>query len=166
MMDFLTERSLEFVQEHFPACRYSVGAGGAVLYPQPEELLDILGFLKNTASFAFERVINLTAVDEKESFCMVYHLWSGRLRQAVVVKVKLPHEQPSIASLTALWPAVEFEEREVYDLMGICFLQHPALHRIFLPEDFPGHPLRKDFIAPVPEMEGGHLKWKEANPMS
>ena len=97
---------------------------------------------------------------------MVYHLWSGRLRQAVVVKVKLPHEQPSIASLTALWPAVEFEEREVYDLMGICFLQHPALHRIFLPEDFPGHPLRKDFIAPVPEMEGGHLKWKEANPMS
>jgi len=65
--------------------------------------------------------------------------------QELRVKVSLDRRQPEVASLTALWPAAEVQEREVYDLMGVNFNGHPNLQRILCPDDFSGHPLRKDF---------------------
>ena len=68
----------------------------------------------------------------------------------LTVKVTLDHDTPVIPSATAVFPGVEFEEREVYDLMGIAFTGHPDLRRVFHVDSFVGHPLRKDFVAPPP----------------
>ena len=82
------------------------------------------------------------------------------------VKAALDSAAPVIESATALYAGAEFEEREVYDLMGVEFLGHPDLRRILMPDDYPAHPLRKDFVAPVPKMEGGKLVWLEKAPTS
>jgi NADH-quinone oxidoreductase subunit C len=87
-----------------------------------------------------------TAVDRGENFEMVYRLRSRTLQVGMFLKCLVPREDPEIASLTDLWPAADWHEREVYDLFGIRFTGHPDLRRIFLPEDWPGHPLRKDYV--------------------
>ena len=166
MTKYIRKEQIEKLQQQFPNLVFDAEQEKPAVYVQADELLAVLQYVKEQVSFSFDRMSNLTAVDYKDYFEMVYHLFSRRYYTWLTIKVKLEHDAPEIPSVTPLWEGANFEEREVYDLMGICFLQHPDLRRIFLPEDFPGHPLRKDFIAPVPEMEGGHLKWKEANPMS
>jgi NADH/F420H2 dehydrogenase subunit C len=86
-----------------------------------------------------------TAVDRRDHFEMVYRLRSRTLQVGMFLKCQVPRDNPEIASLTDLWPAADWHEREVYDLFGIRFTGHPDLRRIFLPEDWPGHPLRKDY---------------------
>ena len=87
---------------------------------------------------------------------VVYHFSSFEHRHRFVLKVMLPRwkgdkpgELPEVPSLTALWPAADWHEREVYDLSGIHFLGHPELHRLFLADDWIGHPLRKDYEFPL-----------------
>jgi NADH-quinone oxidoreductase subunit C len=84
---------------------------------------------------------------------MVYHLYSfNYLRRPTGVALRVDLERPDfpdypiVPSLTSLWPGANFQEREVYDLMGVKFVGHPDLRRILLSDDFPGHPLRKDFV--------------------
>jgi NADH-quinone oxidoreductase subunit C len=78
-------------------------------------------------------------------FEVVYHLLSIRNKQRVRLKVRLEGDDPVIESITAVWPAANFFEREVFDLFGIRFLGHPYLRRIMMPEDWEGHPLRRDY---------------------
>ncbi|HEY6307507.1 MAG TPA: NADH-quinone oxidoreductase subunit C [Candidatus Angelobacter sp.] len=78
-------------------------------------------------------------------FEMVYQLLSMKRREYVRLKVRLEGDDPVIESITSLWPAANFFEREVFDLFGIRFLGHPYLRRIMMPEDWEGHPLRKDY---------------------
>ncbi len=86
-----------------------------------------------------------TAVDRGAHFEMVYRLRSRTMQVGMFLKCDVPREDARIASLTDLWPSADWHEREVYDLFGIRFDGHPNLRRIFLPEDWPGHPLRKDY---------------------
>ncbi|MBO8159486.1 MAG: NADH-quinone oxidoreductase subunit C [Thermosyntropha sp.] len=102
-------------------------------------------FLKK--EFGFNYLANLCGVDYGEKFTMVYHVCRIPENLKVCVKADIPRDNPEIDSLTCLWPAADFQEREVYDLMGIVFKGHPDLKRILLPEDFEGHPLRKDYKA-------------------
>ncbi len=91
---------------------------------------------------------NLTAVDwiKQEQIEVVYHLWSYARRHGCVVKVALPRAQPEVPSVADVWPAAEWSEREQFDLVGVAFIGHPDLRRILMPDDWPGHPMRKDYV--------------------
>ncbi|HEY6252209.1 MAG TPA: NADH-quinone oxidoreductase subunit C [Candidatus Angelobacter sp.] len=78
-------------------------------------------------------------------FELAYHLLSMQAKERVRLKVKLDGEEPVVESITAVWPAANFFEREIFDLFGIRFLGHPYLRRIMMPEDWEGHPLRRDY---------------------
>src|SRR6476620_12368623 len=91
----------------------------------------------------------LTCIDWKTHLTMVYHLSSTCHRQTIVVKANLDSANPEIESVTGTWRTAEFHEREVYDLFGVKFRNHPDLRRLLLTDDFNGYPLRKDFEDPV-----------------
>lgn len=108
------------------------------------ELLNIMAELKET--YGFNHLANITSVDYGEEFEMVYHLYSIPENNKICLKTRTPRNSPEVDSLIDIWPTADWQEREVYDLMGIKFTGHPHLVRVLLPEDFPGHPLRKDFV--------------------
>lgn len=112
----------------------------------PEDFLNLMQQLRHTPSLYFDYLFCLTCVDWKDHFMMVYHLESKTHGHTLVVKSKLPdRENASIETVCSIWRTAEFHEREVYDLFGVKFLNHPDLRRLFLDEDWPGHPLRKDY---------------------
>lgn len=103
----------------------------------------------------FDRLGMVTAVDRGEEFEVVYRLQSRDLRAGMFLKALVPRSDPRVPSMCDLWPAADWQEREVYDLFGIVFEGHPDLRRILLPDDWQGHPLRKDYtderIIPRPD---------------
>src|SRR5699024_9415276 len=92
----------------------------------------------------------LTCIDWKDRLTMVYHLCSTQTRDTVVVKVDLDRSKPQIESVANIWRTAEFHEREVYEMFGVDFLNHPDLRLLILPDGWEGkNPLRKDFDDPV-----------------
>ena len=91
----------------------------------------------------------LTCVDWKTHLTMVYHLSSTVHRQTVVIKAKLDRSTPEIKTVCDIWRTAEFHEREVYEMFGVKFTDHPDLRRLILTDDFEGWPMRKDFEDPV-----------------
>ncbi len=110
-------------------------------------LTDILGFLKTNESYQFNMLRNLTAVDYLEYIEVVYHLYSLPFRQTITVKTRCGMEDLQVPSATTIWPSANFQEREIYDLLGVKFTGHPDLRRILLRDEFEGHPLRKTYQA-------------------
>lgn len=113
-----------------------------------EQALDVMRALRDETDFGFDFLADLTAVDWLERaprFEVVYHLRAlgrgGRLR----VKVAAEGSDPWVHSVTGLWKAADWLERECYDMFGIRFEGHPDLRRILLYDSFQGHPLRKDY---------------------
>jgi NADH-quinone oxidoreductase subunit C len=91
---------------------------------------------------------DMTAVDwfpGTPRFQLSYHMLSHALKDRIRLRVLLEEADPTIDSITSLWPAADFYEREIFDLFGIRFEGHPNLRRLLLPDDFEGHPLRKDY---------------------
>lgn len=160
---FSKERLAKLV-EIFPKATFAAEAEEPALIVTAADFSAVLRALKEKEGF--DRLGNLTAVDWKDHIEMVYHLYNMEENVKLEVKAALDSAAPVIESATALYPGAEFEEREVYDLMGVEFLGHPDLRRILMPDDYPAHPLRKDFVAPVPKMEGGKLVWLEKAPTS
>jgi len=105
--------------------------------------------LRNFNQMPFDFLFCLTCVDWKTHFTMVYHLRSKKTNDNIVIKVKLNRETPQIDTVSDIWRTAEFHEREVFDLFGIIFLQHPDLRRLFLTDDWVGYPLRKDYDDPI-----------------
>ena len=106
--------------------------------------------LRHEPTLFFDYLFCLTCVDWKTHLTMVYHLTSTHDRnRTVVVKVKLDPAKPVIDTVSDIWRTAEFHEREVYDLFGVHFTNHPDLRRILLPDDWTGWPLRKDYSDPV-----------------
>ena len=97
----------------------------------------------------FDFLFCLTCVDWKTHFTMVYHLRSKKTNDNIVIKVKLNRDTPEIDTVSDIWRTAEFHEREVFDLFGIIFLQHPDLRRLLLTDDWVGYPLRKDYDDPI-----------------
>ncbi|MEC9098509.1 MAG: NADH-quinone oxidoreductase subunit C [Chloroflexota bacterium] len=119
------------------------------VYISREKIYEVLKFLKETSGFSFDLLSSITAVDYIDHFEVVYHLKSLITLSKATLKVKLGfgrEDQPEIDSAYNLWRGADFQEREVFDLMGIHFVNHPNLKRILLWDGFPGHPLRKDFV--------------------
>ena len=121
------------------------------------KLRHVCEFLRDDRELAFKFLADLTAVDQypaEPRFETVYHLLSIQTAQRLRLKVRLPGDDPRVESMVSVWPAANAYEREVFDLMGIQFENHPFLRRILLPEEWEGHPLRKDY--PV---QGSITRW-------
>lgn len=105
--------------------------------------------LRANAELDFEFLFSVTAVDWKTHLTMVYHLRSLKHGHIIVVKAKCDRAKPEIESVCKIWKTAELNEREAYDLMGINFVNHPDLRRLFLTDDWEGFPLRKDYVDEV-----------------
>ncbi len=111
------------------------------------ELLDVLAFLRDDPACSFNFLTDVTAVhwpQRERPFDAVYLLYSMERNKRLRIKVELAAE-PSVASVTPLWPTADWLERECYDMFGIQFEGHPDLRRILLEDGFEGHPLLKEF---------------------
>ncbi|WP_018085612.1 NADH-quinone oxidoreductase subunit C [Desulfurispora thermophila] len=140
---------LAALSEKFPGLQV---AENQVITVDAARLLPLMQELKENPDYAMDYLTNLTGVDYADRFEMVYNLISFEHGYELMVKCPLPDkENPSVPSLCPLWGGANWQEREVYDLMGINFTGYPGHPtRIFLEDNFPGHPLRKDF-----QWEGG-----------
>jgi len=110
-----------------------------------ERLPDVANYLRDT--LGYELLSNITAVDYLTDGLieMVYHFMHTEGGPPLVVKLRVPREQPVVPSLTPIWPGADLQEREAYDLYGVQFPGHPNLTRVYMWEEFEGHPMRKDF---------------------
>jgi len=120
--------------------------GELTLEIAPGKIASVCGFLKYDQQFV--RLSTVTAVDRYPSeprFEVVYHLHSIEHNSRVRLKCRVRGEDPVIDSVTGVWRSADWYEREVFDLFGIRFLGHPDLRRILMPDDWEGHPLRKDY---------------------
>ena len=127
-----------------------------------ENIHDLLRYLKNEIPQPYRMLYDLTAIDERarkhrdgqptSDFTVVYHLLSFDRNQYVRIKVPLKMIDLALDSVTDIWPAANWYEREVWDMFGIVFQGHPHLTRILMPKTWTGHPLRKDHPARATEM--------------
>ena len=137
------------------------GDGIETLWLEPGAIVEVLGFLKQDISAPFDMLFDLTAIDERArkqgpgqptgDFSLVYHLLSISRNADLRLKVALDLET-SLPSACSVWPAANWYEREVWDMFGIRFDDHPHLRRLLMPETWQGHPLRKDHPARATEM--------------
>jgi NADH-quinone oxidoreductase subunit C len=136
---------------------------------EPGDLVEVMRHLRDDPALKFEILSVISGVDYLEPdpkkvakagfephLEVVYHLQSFTHRHRFVVKILLPRwkdgkagELPAVPSVTSLWPAADWHERETFDLAGVWFEGHPDLRRILLAEDWVGHPLRKDYEFPL-----------------
>ena len=122
-------------------------AGEDIIHIQGSHNLDVLKLFRDNG---FNFLADITAVDNLtlggfERFAVVYHLLSHETKERVTVKSYVPENQPELPSAESLWKTADWQEREIYDLFGISFKGHPNLIRIMNPDDYKGHPLRKDY---------------------
>lgn len=139
---------LASLQAAHPAAQGKVKRARRIDVTVPKEsLLDVARWL---AERTFIHCSSVAGVDrhplpEMESVC---HVWSYEKRMLVSLRVVLPRDSPKVASVTPVWPGANWHEREAWDLLGIVYEGHPNLRRILNPDDWRGHPLRKDELLP------------------
>jgi len=139
------EEISEIIRTHVPEAVFPEGTQLLEVVVPTEKLFSLAERLKSDPILSFDYLISQTAVDFNSKFTVVCHLDSVKYRHMLVLKAELSdRENPIIDSLTAIYPTAEFFEREIFDLFGIRFNNHPNLKRLFL-EDGYGYPLRKDF---------------------
>ena len=115
----------------------------------PEKIHELAVALKESSETKMDYLFCETAADRKDGLHMIYHITSSEFQHSILVKsVLTDKENPAIDSVADIWKAAEFFEREIFDLFGIKFNNHPDLRRIFLEDDWVGYPLRKDYKDP------------------
>ncbi|MAT04156.1 MAG: NADH-quinone oxidoreductase subunit C [Acidimicrobiaceae bacterium] len=149
-------------------CVAGESCGQTVVFPTREQYLDLV---KALADDGYTMVIDLCGVDyleyfdrplpdgiEPERFEVVVNLLDIAHRRRVRIRVQVPEDEPTIPTLFDLHPGAEAYERETYDMFGIVFTDHPDMTRILMPEDWIGHPLRKDYaVGKIPvQFKGAH----------
>jgi len=118
------------------------------IYLPREAIREACSLLRDDANCPFNYLSDVTCVDWHPSeprFEVVYHLLSIPNKERVRLKVKLNGDMPALDSVTSVWPSANYFEREVFDLFGVRFNGHPYLRRLLMPENWEGHPLRKDY---------------------
>ena len=122
--------------------------GDASAQVRVERVLDVARCVRDDPALRFDLLLDVTAVDylgQRPRFEVVYHLYSTAHQQRLRLKARVPEENPSLASVTSVWTGANWLERETYDMYGVRFSGHPDLRRIYLYDEFEGHPLRKDY---------------------
>ncbi len=133
------------LEQQFPGS--IIDSSGDGLLVKGESLFDLFSFLKTTSGLDFDYLSTITAVDYYDYFEVIYQLVSIKHNHSLVLKTRCyDRENPAVPSVVKLWRGADFQEREIYDLMGVSFEGHPNLKRIVLWEGFEGHPLRKDYL--------------------
>ena len=144
----------EKLQDHFPGevldiCDFH-GQVGVVV--KRDRIVDILQWLRDTPEIKMDHFMDLCGVDNKKRegknllrLEVVYNLYSIPLRHSIRIRAQVPENDACIDTATGLWCGANWHERECYDLMGISFNGHPDMSRILLPDDWVGHPLRKEY---------------------
>ena len=142
---------LEPIAEAFPSFRFTPSLGDDVAVIDRDELT---GVVEALAAAGYDQFIDLTVVDyldRRPRYELVVHVASTSHNRRLRIKAGVPSEDPTAASIVAVYPGANFFEREAYDMFGISFTGHPDLTRILMPDDWEGHPLRKDYpVGTVP----------------
>jgi NADH-quinone oxidoreductase subunit C/D len=148
--------NVEKIRANFPEAVLGVDdfRGETTVTVQPEQLVEICTFLRDDPDLKYDQLTFVSAVDNlarsgqsanSHRFDAVYQLHSLTHRRRLRLKAPMQGNTPRIASVVPVWPAANWHERETYDLMGVLFEGHPDLRRILMPDDWVGHPLRKDY---------------------
>jgi len=133
------------IRQQFPdAVLAATDCKGTLLITiKADQLLPVCRFVRDSLEFDFPDCV--TGIDTGKELEVVYTLWSTVRDNDLSIKVVLPYDAPEVDSVTEVWKGANWHEREVYDLLGVRFRNHPDLRRILLPESFQGHPLRKEY---------------------
>jgi len=143
------ERPLALALENYDPAAITDGIfefGELTLYIDAGKIVDVCRFLKESQSFV--RLSSITALDwhpKEPRFEIVYHLHSLERNERVRLKCNVSQENPEIDSVYSVWRGCDWYEREVFDLFGVKFRNHPNMIRILMPDNWEGHPLRKDY---------------------
>ena len=147
----------DLLQQHLPAGSFEVAPaadGMPTIYVSRERLVETMGALRDTPELGFGFLVDIIGVDyypREPRYEVVYLLGSlgipgyGAEARRLRVKVRVPGENPSVPTLRGVWKAADWSERELWDMLGIRVDGHPDLRRILMPEDWEGHPMRKDY---------------------
>jgi len=155
------EKIAEHIRTAFPdEVIESVGFRGQVsVMVKKNRIKEMLLFLRDEPELSFDYLADLCGVDNlgrrETRFQVVYQLYSIKFGHRIRIKADVPIDDCIIDSVTEVWKGANWHERECFDMFGIVFKGHPDMRRILLPEDWEGHPLRKDYPA-----EGTEEKWK------
>jgi NADH-quinone oxidoreductase subunit C len=161
--DALAER----VRAAFPAVQAQKSDNGQPFLLVPAgELPVVARFCRDDPALRFDALMDLTGYDllkypatpPSTAIAVVYLLFSYVQRHKLTLKVLAPREACEVPTATAVWPAAIYFEREVFDLLGVRFTGHPSLRRIMTPDDWTGHPLRKDYVYPADYHGIAHLR--------
>lgn len=120
-------------------------------------LCELLKFLKNNAQFGFDRLNTIVAIDLKDSFELIYDLYSTQANQCGRISVLIDRNSPHVPSVVEVFKSAYFDECEIFDMFGVVFDNNPDLKRLLMPKGWIGHPLRKDY-----EQNDEKLHWNEA----
>lgn len=138
------------ITELLPAATFEEGGEWLTINIEPKDWLPLAQQFRNDDSLYFDYLFCLTCIDWKTHLTMVYHLSSVKHRHNIVIKSKLDRSNPEIETVSHIWRTAEFHEREVYEMFGVNFLNHPDLRLLILPDGWEGrNPLRKDFEDPI-----------------
>ena len=132
-----------------PNATFEEGGEWINLFVPVEQWHEFALLVRNQAGLEMDFLFCITCIDWKTHFTMVYHFTSTIHRHTIVAKVKIERAEPAIETISDIWRTAEFHEREVYDLFGVIFINHPDLRRLFLTDEWVGWPLRKDYEDPV-----------------
>ncbi|MFN8241062.1 MAG: NADH-quinone oxidoreductase subunit C [Bacteroidales bacterium] len=136
----------DLVKSLMPDVEVKEGKQYAEVLVSPALLHELAGKLKVNEAASFDYLISITGVDLGKDLGVTYHMSSTKHRHIIVVKTRVSdRENPVVDSVCDLWATAEFQEREVYDLLGVKFNNHPDLRRLFLDSSW-GFPLRKDYV--------------------
>jgi NADH-quinone oxidoreductase subunit C len=119
--------------------------GRATLLIDPERVRAVLAWLRDRGYAFLASVHGVDYYPHEPRLGVIYELLDMQQVDRITVKLRVPSERPEVESVTADWPTADHQEREVYDMFGVIFRGHPDLRRILMPEDYEGHPQRRDF---------------------
>jgi len=135
--------------ELLPSATFEEGGEWLNVHIESTDCKSFAQKLRETADLNFDYLFCLTCIDWKTHLTMVYHLSSTSFRHTIVVKSKLDRTVPVIETVCDIWRTAEFHEREVFELFGVTFSNHPDLRKLILPDEWEGYPLRKDYEDPI-----------------
>ncbi len=138
------------ITQLLPAATFDESGEWLNMNVEPGDWLSFAIQLRNDDSLYFDYLFCLTCIDWKTHLTMVYHLSSTKYRHNIVIKSNLDISNPEIETVSHIWQTADFHEREVYEMFGVNFLNHPDLRLLILPDGWEGkNPMRKDFEDPV-----------------
>ena len=146
----LNEELKTKITELLPSATYDESSEWLNITIDPNDWLPLAQQLRNDEALYFNYLFCLTCIDWKTHLTMVYHLTSTKFRHNIVVKSVLNNDAPAIETVSHIWKTADFNEREVYEMFGVNFLNHSDLRLLILPDGWEGkNPMRKNFEDPV-----------------